>query len=188
MSWWSSFFNFSEDCSGCGPYCPGSPPGEAAGVHAVSVQETRGEVDHCLPFISHLDRVSEVRDSLLHPRVHSGLHVKPGKPASAVDAKGTALSLGLSQAAPPGLLKESHRGSRDCEVSLGTTEPKLCQPAWSWQSPLEQSGQRRVYLVVLEEVVSQAEKQGEGDTMYKYQLHSVQSWLQTEQGEKPWAT
>lgn len=69
--------------------------------------------------------------------------------------------------------------SRDCEASLGgkRNELDLCHPKWSWQSVLEQSGQRCIYLlVVLEEAVSQAEKWSKGDTLYQYPLNSVQSW------------
>lgn len=92
-----------------GPCCPlGSPPGGGADVHAVSVQETVDEVDHCLPFIFYLDTISEVHDFSLRLGMCFGLHVKSGKTASTVDSRGIALSLGLLQAAPSGQLKESH--------------------------------------------------------------------------------
>lgn len=68
--------------------CSCSGDGErGADVHAVSVQETMGEVDHCPPFIFYLDSISEVHDSSLHLGMCLGLHVKSGKTASAIDSR-----------------------------------------------------------------------------------------------------
>ncbi|KAJ7426015.1 hypothetical protein WISP_19633 [Willisornis vidua] len=61
-------------------------------------------------------------------------------------------------------------------------KPELCQPEWSRQSLLKQSGQRCIYLlVVLEAVAPQGIKWGKGDTLD--QLSSGESQLQTAGGE-----
>lgn len=93
MSWWSSFFSFSGlRWFWLWPSLPRLSSWRGCRVPAAPVPQTRAEADHCLPFLSRLDGVSGVRDSSLHLGTCSGLHVKPGEPASAAAAKGAALS------------------------------------------------------------------------------------------------
>lgn len=65
----------------------------------------------CPPFIFHLDSITEAHGSSLYLDMHFGLHVKPGKAASAIDSGGISYrlkrhscSVGLLQA-PPGQSK-----------------------------------------------------------------------------------